>query len=1291
MVAQAPSDAGTQGVLVAPSVVEDERVSRGLLPYVSSLHAAWLADGSAPSWREVPGTLVFADVSGFTPLAERLARQGKVGAEELTDTLNTVFRELLDIAGGFGGDCLKFGGDALLLLFTGDAHARRGAAAAHAMLAGLRSLRRHASGAGLAKLGMSLGVHTGMVDAFLAGTSHRELLLAGPTVSGALALESLAEAGQILVSEATASQLAPGDIDESLGVGLRLKRAPDVAAFEPAPVDPREGDHPGQGIPELLRAHLDGSQKDGEHRLAAIGFLKFGTTDQLLLHAGAAALGAALEELISHTQDACAKHDVTFLGTDVDRDGGKVLLAAGTPSASPDDEDRLLLTLRDIIDEVTSLPLRAGVNRGRIFAVDLGSPARRTYTVMGDVVNLAARVMAKASWGELVATDDVLENRRTDFDLVALEPFTVKGKSEPISAQIVGAARGRRDEAPELATPLVGREAEVSLIRAAFAAAHRNEGSIIELVGDPGIGKSKLVAAMTGLNHSLARFTFEAGRYSLATPYFALRRGLRRAMGMTSETPDDEVETVLRTIVEQTAPELEPWLPLLGIPLGLQLPDTPETARLDPANRQSSLHNAVVTLMHQLLSEPTLITIEDSHWLDAASCELLRSLLTDMERRPWAVLVTRREVSGGLELPETDVLATIRLKPLTHDALVSLALASAQGNALPPGVVENLVERSAGNPLFLQELVNAALTGSLTELPESVEAVVATSIDTLPPDDRTLLRHAAVLGNHFPSAVLGRMLEVPGEGIRKDIRRLRHFLVPERDGMVKFRHVLLRDVAYEGLPFRARRAMHQRAGTILEQSSKQPEALAELLSIHFHWAGRFEDSWRYSRIAGERAQRNGAPVEAAAFFTHALEAARRLDDVGADAHSEIAERLGDTWELGGRYEKAEAAYRQARRLSRHDPVRLGRLCRKIGFIRDHEGRYVQAQRWFRRGVRELASAKSRLEARRTQAELTTASGSSKLRQGRHGEAIPVLQEAIRLAEESDERAALAHAYCQLDLAYSELGWHSEASYSERALALYKELGDERGMAAAYNQMGIAAYWRGEWDAAVALYNQASEADERAGSLVDRAIYMNNVGEIRSDQGRIAEAELLLEQAHQLWTGAGWRIGSGWAKSNLGRAAARAGRLDDAAAILQQARELLASIGAEAMLLETDARDVERLTFAREHDAAIEQARDLRTRAAKLGLANVLNMMDRLEGCAQCQAGRPNLGLPLLERSIMDNRERGADYEAALSLEALAAAGRLSGRPGSEELAAEAATIFERLGVVQPPTVPATPG
>ncbi|MEY2421155.1 MAG: hypothetical protein QOI95_1222 [Acidimicrobiaceae bacterium] len=1259
--------------------------SPGLAPYLSAFHASWLAHDLGEGWREVPGTLVFADVSGFTPLAERLARRGKVGAEELTDTLNVVFRELLDVAGAFGGDCLKFGGDALLLLFTGDAHARRGGAAAHGMLAALRSLRRSQSGVGLSKLNMSLGVHTGTVHAFVAGASHRELLVAGPTVSGALALESLAEAGQILISEATAAELEPGDVDDTAGAGLRLKRAPQVP---PTLLDrPTIQADPHRGIPELLRDHLDGSLKDGEHRLAAVGFLKFGTTDQLLLNRGPAALSAAFDELIASVQVNCEDHDVTFLGTDVDRDGGKVLLATGTPSASPDDEDRLLLALRGVLDSAKVLPLRAGVHRGRIFSVDLGSARRRTFTVMGDAVNLAARVMAHAEWGQLLATHEVLERRRTEFNLVPLPPFAVKGKSQPVVAQSVGSASGRREETRALATPLIGRATEVGVIRDALTAAHHGEGRIVQLVGDPGIGKSKLLGAVTDLDHGLTRFSFEAGRYSLATPYFALRRGMRGAMGLPPDAPGDEIEAALQTIVQRFAPELEPWLPLLGIPLGLELPDTLETGRLDPANRQANLHNAVVELLRRVLSGPTLITIEDSHWLDAASCELLRSLLSGIERRPWTVLVTRRNVTGGLELPDADAVTTVRLEPLNHAALVALASAAAQGAALPPGVINDLVDRSGGNPLFLQELVNAAITGGLSELPDSIEAVVATTIDTLIPEDRALLRHAAVLGSRFPKAILASMLDVPGERVDEDIRRLEHFLLPDPDGMVRFRHVLLRDVAYEGLPFRARRALHERAGTILEHSVADVDAVAELLSIHFHRAGRFDESWRYSRIAGERAQRNGAPVEAAAFFEHALEAGRRLENVFEDEKADIAERLGDTWELGGRYDAARKAYAHARRLTRNDPIRRGRLCRKIGWVRDHEGRYVEAARWFRRGLRELEPAADLPEAGGLRAQLTTASVSSKLRQGRHAGTIPMMEYSIHEAERSGDRAALAYAYYVLDQVLVEEGRLTDAHYSELAVPIYEALGDERGAACAYNEQGNIAYWLGRWDASVGFYERAIESDRRAGALVNNAIYLNNIGEIRSDQGRLEEAEALLRDAHELWTGGGWRIGSGWALSNLGRVASRDGRLAEASERLYEAIDLFGEIGAEAMLIETEAREMERLIFAGEYVVALAMADELQGRARKLGLGQVVNMLDRLRGCAFCQAGDFRRGLALLECSIIESREQGADYEAAISLDVLAQVGRLTGRPGTDELAAQSAAILQRLGVVRIANVP----
>ena len=473
-------------------------------------------------------------------------------------------------------------------------------------------------------------------------------------------------------------------------------------------------------------------------------------------------------------------------------------------------------------------------------------------------------------------------------------------------------------------------------------------------------------------------------------------------------------------------------MPLLGIPLGIELPDTPETAQLDAATRQTTLHQAVADLMERLLPDPTLITIEDAHWLDHASGELLQSLFTDISRRPWAVLITRRPVRGGLELPEELGVERRTLAPLGREDLVQLAAAAAGTAILPPGVVDDLVDRSGGNPLFLQELVDATVSGCLTDVPETIEALVTATIDTLPVRDRSLLRQASILGSLVPLGTLAAMVDEPLERVTLAARRLDHFLIEQHDGTLRFRHILLRDVAYSGLSFRVRRQMHDRAGEILEQSAAEPDALAELLSIHFDRAGRLERSWHYSCLAGERAQRNGASVEAAAFYERALDAARHVDAVTGEAQADVAERLGDVWELGGRYERSIAAYRQARRLSHDDGLRRVRLCRKLGYVRDHEGRYEAAQRWFNRGLSELRDLEPGPTHLGLRAELVTAKVSSQIRQGRHARSVPLIESAITDATTAGVAAPLAHAYFVYDQLLIDRGRYREARYSERA-------------------------------------------------------------------------------------------------------------------------------------------------------------------------------------------------------------------------------------------------------------------
>jgi tetratricopeptide (TPR) repeat protein len=653
------------------------------------------------------------------------------------------------------------------------------------------------------------------------------------------------------------------------------------------------------------------------------------------------------------------------------------------------------------------------------------------------------------------------------------------------------------------------------------------------------------------------------------------------------------------------------------------------------------------------------------------------------------MILTRRDAPDGLHIDDSPTLSRLKLEPLERSAANSLATSVAGEASILPHLLQEMIERSGGNPLFLQELVTAASAGALTELPDSVEAVMAASIDTLGPEDRMLLRRAAVLGNRFPPGDLAQLIGVPDSSLNHRLKTLEHFFFPDDVGMIRFRHALIRDVAYEGLPFRARRELHGRAASLIESAAgDHPDTVAELLSLHAHQARRYSDSWRYSRRAGERAQRNAAPIEAAAFFSRAVEAGRHIPDAEPAELSEVAERLGDVYEQAGQYEQAVVAYRQARRLSREDQLRTADLYRKEGWVREREGRLADGLRSYRKAFAKVDEAPSGSDSQRHRASITTAFGAVRLRQGKHLQAIPLLEAAIRQAEASEGGRVVADAYRLLDWANIELGNFDHDEYRRRSLAIYADLGNEEGQSKVLNQFGIACYYQGRWDESVAYYEQSSGAAARSGNIVQCATMLNNIAEIRSDQGHLDEAEELLNSALATWRGAGSTLFIGLGTSNLGRAAARAGRLDEAASRLRAARDIFHAIGANSMLLEADAREAERLVLGRRSEAALSMAADVRQRTDRFkGMPYVLAMVDRLSGYALCQLGDLKAAWTWLEASLERARTAKVDYEIALTLEGMTRIGPLIDTPKLDVMASERQEIFTRLGVVRTPDVP----
>lgn len=1267
-----------------------------LAPYVPRLVAEWGSSGAGEQpWRVVDGTLVFADISGFTALSERLAKHGPIGAEELTEVLGRCFAELLAVAYARGGSLVKFGGDALLLLFDGEGHAARGVDAALGMRATMRRVGRLVTSVGNVRLRMSLGVHSGPVHAFLVGGSHRELLLVGPAPSTVVTMEGTADAGEIVVSPATASRVDASLLAGAKGPGVllrpRLDAAPlPAAATAPFPVRPAADDAAlAAGVPTVLREHLLGGGGESEHRHASIAFLHFDGTDDLIARRGVEWVAGALERLVRDVQAAAEEHGATFLASDLDHDGGKLILVGGVPRSLGDDDGRVLRSVRQVVDASAAeaggdgIPVRVGINRGPVFVGAVGPPYRRTFTVMGDAVNLAARLMAKASPGQVLASAGVLAGSRTAFSTTALEPFSVKGKSKPVQAFAVGDALGTQETRRSARLPLVGRDAELEVLTEAWAAAADGRGRVVVLSGEVGVGKTRLVEelrAVAGAAGGELRLV-QCEQYEQRTPYFAARLLLAAALGVADGAHAADV--VAR--VAATAPALVEWSPLVGDVLGIAVPENKRTRDLEAQFRRERTSQVVGQLLRSALGRPALLAFEDVQWLDDASAGVVTELAASARSEAWLLVLTQRDDTTGDTIAGLDGATRLEVVPLAAEAANELVLAATADAPIRPERRRAIVERAEGNPLFLEELVSfsAGASGD-DELPTSLDAIVSAQLDRLPPRDGGILRVAAVLGVSFEP---GLLREVAGEDAEL-VGALSGHLLAEPDGRLRFRHRLLRDVAYGLLPYRRRQELHARAAdAILAATSGDGLERAEVLSFHCFAARRYEDCVRYASAAGDRAKRRHAVVEAGELYERAIAAARRVDRYPSSRLASLWTRLGVIHQTTGDYAAANEAFAQARRLSGHLPLELARVAIRHAEIAEREGNHVAVARWIGRGLRAIDGLDT-AAAQAERAYLLTRRAGLRYRLGRPADALRWARKAVQVAEASGKRAAMADAYTMLDAALIASGRLDLATNSERAAALYRRLRNLNSLATVLNNAGAMAYYQGRWTDALRLYDEARETFERVGNVVDAALGSSNIAEIFADQGRLDEAEALLRDAIETWRSLAFPLGTARATRYLARVVLRRGDATGALGLFDEARALFDSYGLAANVHEVDVWRAEcllrlgRLTDARRllDEALAAEISD--------GSTDLRPLVHRLRAAAAAADGRLTDAWAEADESLHHARLRGASFDVALGLETVATLARLGGRPLDEDARREREQLLLSLGVVaSPPPLP----
>lgn len=706
-----------------------------------------------------------------------------------------------------------------------------------------------------------------------------------------------------------------------------------------------------QSAPQALRDKMQAASAniEGERKPVTILF-----TDIV----GSTALAEKLDpeewkEIVSEAHQRVGEAVYRYEGTIAQLLGDGVLAFFGAPITHEDDPIRAVRAGLDIqrsIEDyarglkgyVDGFQLRVGINTGPVVVGGVGNDMHMEYLAIGDAVNLAARMQSEAKPGHVLISDSTAKLVKASFDLAALGEVSLKGKSGPVRVFEVidrkaAPSSGRGIEG--LAAPLVGRDPELSALKAALHQLIEGHGQIVAILGEAGIGKTRLVEEARS-DASLVKLRWLEGRslsYGGTLSFWAITQLIQADLGLSDGDPEARIKAALRkratALFGDRAADLLPYLSHL---MGVQLDEASaqRVAQLDGETVKREILWATAEYLKRVCEEqPTILVFEDLHWADPSTLEALDRLLALTDRSPvFLLLLSRIERDhGSWQLKvraETDYAhryTEIPLKPLSAEDSSNLVSRLLEVANLPENIRRLMLERSEGNPFYLEEVIRSLIdqgvivhegstwraTADITSaaIPETLQGVLLARIDRLQEDVRRTLQLASVIGNSF----LYRLLEAIAAAERELDQHLselqRADLVREKTRRPEleyiFKHSLTQQAAYNSLLIERRRDFHRRVGEALEQlfADRQAEFYG-LLAHHFDAAGERLKAIDYWIKAGDTARLKDAFDEAIEEYQRAVALLEQEGDTG---------RLVKTWLKVGLIHQVNFQFEQAHR------------------------------------------------------------------------------------------------------------------------------------------------------------------------------------------------------------------------------------------------------------------------------------------------------------------------------------------------------------------------------------------
>ncbi len=1123
-----------------------------------------------------PAAVLFADVSGFTPLTEALAQKGLEGPEELTRLLNTYFTRMISLIEAEGGEVVKFSGDALTVIFPAVDESlglatRRAWQAAGAMQTAMAGFATLPTSAGPVALGMKIGIGAGEILAARVGGGFDrwEYVIAGDPLRQVALAEHKAGRGDVILSPEAEALVAPE------AVAPRPLRQPDWAHVpDPEAVESVLGIY----VPRVVTTWLKEALQAWLAVLRPMSVLFMGVDGIDYARPDAVdrlnAFLRAAQEIIRHYEGSINK-----LAVD---DKGTILLAlfGAPPYGHENDPERALRCAMDLQAQSAALGLQlaVGATTGRVFAGPVGSETRREYTVMGDPVNLAARLMVIAGKGNLRCDFETYRNARGKLAFDLLPPVRVKGKAGMIRIYCPTgeAGRGRPDETGHA---LIGRQAELARIEAALDEVQGGRGRLSIIEGEAGIGKSRMVEETTRMirERGIVGLLGMGRSIEQQTPYRAWREIFTSFFDLEDVDEMAERQRRVQWRISDVAPDLAERMPLLNDVLNLGFPENELTASLDTHLRHESLVSLLLALLRAWVSErPLVIVLEDAHWLDTLSWDLAVQVARALAvaRVPLLLMVVMRPLDGEAARAQPQALASMpeadhmRLGAMAPDETVALAAArlGVAAGGLPLAVTDLIRARADGNPFFAEELAyflrdnglvttttdeagpHCAVSGDLARaaqtLPDNIQGLVLSRIDRLPPDEQLTLKVAAVIGRTFGYPILrdtlGGQMEISERLLKNHLDDLAHLDLtpleaPEPELTYIFKHIITQEAAYETLLFAQRRQLHRTVAEWYERAyagaadRSAGELTLPLLVYHWHQAEDREHERRYAALAGKWAAAQFANVEAAGYFSRALDLTPEADLAARCELLLAREAVNDLrGERPAQAEDLEALATLTQTMN--DDRRCAEVALRQANYAERTSDYPGALAAVENAVERAVQAQDLT----TEAEAYTAWGKVLWRQGRYDEARPPLEYALTLARTTHNHHAEAKGLYYLGDVYLYQGSYPDAqAHFQKALEAYRSEGHRQGEADSLNNLGQIHFEQGDYASARDNFEKVLTIFRTTGDRHGETVTLNNLGNVYLVLGDYAAARDYHEQALAIRLTIGDRWGEANSLVNLG--------------------------------------------------------------------------------------------------------------------------------------------------------------